>query len=200
MTGNGIQTEGFVEQRKELEQLLMTNPSMEKAVQDIMRKVLAAARRKMTAAARQAMDTDPKQAYKAVRTMVYRQILGGNINILNKKKASGGGGAGGSRRGRTKHTEQIMGYMGSDRGFILRFVNAGTKDRVATHMNGHMIRRKDIDERDPKTQYRSGAIGFRGAIRARNWFANSSQAAMEEAAGQFATMIDQLIKEKLGNG
>ena len=189
-----------VQNNVHLERLLTTDQTMEKAVQDIMRKVLSSARSKMTAAARQAMDTDPRQAYKAVRTMVYRQILGGNINILNKKKASGGGGAGGSRRGRTKHTEQIMGYMGSDRGFILRFVNAGTKDRVATHMNGHMIRRKDIDERDQKTQYRSGAIGFRGAIRARNWFANSSQAAMEEAAAQFAQQIDNLIKQTIGNG
>ena len=197
MTGNGIQTEGFVEQRKELEQLLMTNPSMEKAVQDIMRKVLSSARSKMTAAARQAMDTDPRQAYKAVRTMVYRQILGGNINILNKKRASGGGGAGGSRRGRTKDTERIMSYIGSDRGFILRFVNAGTDARVATHMNGHAILRK---EKVKWHTYKSGEIGGRGAIRARNWFANSSQAAMEEAAGQFATMIDQLIKQTIGNG
>ena len=197
MTGNGIQTEGFVEQRKELEQLLMTNPSMEKAVQDIMRKVLSSARSKMTAAARQAMDSDPRQAYKAVRTMVYRQILGGNINILNKKRASGGGSAGGSRRGRTKDTERIMSYMGSDRGFILRFVNAGTDARVATHMNGHAILRK---EKVKWHTYKSGEIGGRGAIRARNWFANSSQAAMEEAAGQFATMIDQLIKQTIGNG
>ena len=197
MTGNGIQTEGFVEQRKELEQLLMTNPSMEKAVQDIMRKVLAAARRKMTTEARAAMANDPKQSYKAVRTMVYRQILGGNINILNKKKASGGGGAGGSRRGRTKDTERIMSYMGSDRGFILRFVNAGTDARVATHMNGHAILRK---EKVKWHTYKSGEIGGRGAIRARNWFGNSSQSAMEEAAAQFATMIDQLIKDKFGNG
>ena len=197
MTGNGIQTEGFVEQRKELEQLLMTNPSMEKAVQDIMRKVLSSARSKMTAAARQAMDTDPRQAYKAVRTMVYRQILGGNINILNKKKASGGGGAGGSRRGRTKDTERIMSYMGSDRGFILRFVNAGTDARVATHMNGHAILRK---EKVKWHTYKSSEIGGRGAIRARNWFGNSSQSAMEEAAAQFAQQIDNLIKQTIGNG
>ena len=187
MTGNGIQTEGFVEQRKELEQLLMTNPSMEKAVQDIMRKVLSSARSKMTAAARQAMDTDPRQAYKAVRTMVYRQILGGNINILNKKRAGSAsssyqptrtlrpGQRGGNRRPRSQRTNQVDGYMGSDRGFILRFVNNGTAQR--------------------DTKY-----GNRGAIRARNWFGNSSQSAMEEAAAQFATMIDQLIKDKFGNG
>ena len=194
MTGNILQTEGFVEQRKELEQLLLTNPQMEKAVQDIMRKVLATARKKMTAAARDAMDSDPKQAYKAVRTMVYRQILGGNINILNKKRASGGGSAGGSRRGRTKDTERIMSYMGSDRGFILRFVNSGTKARVVTHMNGHAIMR--TEKRNGYT-YKSGEIGGRGAIRARNWFANSSHAAMEEAAGQFAQMIDNLIKQTI---
>ena len=187
MTGNGIQTEGFVEQRKELEQLLMTSPSMEKAVQDIMRKVLSAARSKMTAAARQAMDTDPRQAYKAVRTMVYRQILGGNINILNKKRAGSAsssyqptrtlkpGQRGGNRRPRSQRTNQVDGYMGSDRGFILRFVNNGTAQR--------------------DTKY-----GNRGAIRPRNWFGNNSQRAMEEAAAQFAQQIDNLIKQTIGNG
>ena len=197
MTGNAIQTEGFVERRKELEQLLMTKKAMEEKVQAIIRKVLSAARSKMTAAARDAMDSDPKQAYKAVRTMVYRQILGGNINILNKKKASGGGSPGSSRRGRTQRTEQIMSYMGSDRGFILRFVNSGTKARVATHMNGHSILR--TQKREGYT-YKSGEIGGRGAIRARNWFANNSQRAMEEAAGQAAQLIDQLIKEMMPNG
>ena len=187
MTGNAVQTEGFVEQRKELEQLLMTNPSMEKAVQDIMRKVLSAARSKMTAAARQAMDSDPRQAYKAVRTMVYRQILGGNINILNKKKAGSGkstyqptrtlrpGQRGGNRRPRSQRTEQVDSYMGSDRGFILRFVNGGTAQR--------------------STRY-----GNRGAIAPRGWFGNNSQRAMEEAAGQFAQQIDNLIKQTIGNG
>ena len=187
MTGNAIQTEGFVEQRKELEQLLLTNPSMEKAVQDILRKVLSAARAKMTAAARSAMDSDPRQSYKAVRTMVYRQILGGNINILNKKHASAGGSnytpnkklrpgqVGGNRRLRSSRTEQIDSYVGSDRGFILRFVNSGT----------------DI---------RSTRYGNRGAIRPRNWFGNESQRAMEEAAQQFTQLIDNLIKQTIGNG
>lgn len=184
MTGNILQTEGFVEQRKELEQLLLTNPQMEKAVQGIMRQVLAAARKKMTAAARDAMNNDPRQAYKAVRTLVYRQILGGNINILNKRRAGGGGGSykpattlqpgqrGGNRRPRSQRTEQIMSYMGSDRGFILRFVNNGTAQR--------------------ETKY-----GSRGAIAARNWFGNNSQRVMEEAAGQFAQMIDNLIKQTI---
>lgn len=197
MTGNAVQTEGFVEQRKELEQLLMTHPAMEKAVQAIIRKVLAKARSQMGAAAKAAMKSDPHNAYKAVRTMVYRQILGGNINILNKKKASGGGSAPATRRGRTKHTEQILSYMGSDRGFILRFVNAGTNARVTTHMNGHTILRR---EKVSWHTYKSGEIGGRGAIAPRNWFANSSQRAMEEAAAQFAQEIDKLIKETIGNG
>ncbi len=187
MTGNAVQTEGFVEQRKELEQLLMTHPAMEKAVQDILRKVLSAARRKMTAAAMDAMDADPRDAYKAVRTMVYRQILGGNINILNKKRAGSArssyepkrtlrpGQVGGNRRLRSQRTEQVDGYMGSDRGFILRFVNGGTAQR--------------------STKY-----GNRGSIRARNFFGNNSQRAMEEAAAQFAQEIDKLIKETIGNG
>ena len=87
--------------------------------------------------------------------------------------------------------------MGSDRGFILRFVNAGTDARVATHMNGHAILRK---EKVKWHTYKSGEIGGRGAIRARNWFGNNSQKAMEEAAGQAAQLIDKLIKEMMPNG
>lgn len=184
---SNLEIDGFVEARKELEQLMFKNPEMEKKVQGLIRKVLSKARSQMTAAARSAMDSDPRDAYKAVRTMVYRQILGGNINILNKKKAGSSrssyepkrtlrpGQVGGNRRLRSQRTEQVDGYMGSDRGFILRFVNAGTAQR--------------------STRY-----GNRGAIRARNWFGNTSQRAMQEAAAQFSTLIDQLIKETIGNG
>lgn len=187
MAGNGIQIEGFIEQRKELEQLLTSNPEMEKKIQAIVRKALALARRMTAPAARSAMNSDPRQSYKAVRSMVYRQILGGNINILNKKRAGGGGNSyepvrtlqqgqrGGNRRPRSQRTEQIDSYSGGDRGFILRFVNDGTSQR--------------------STKY-----GNRGAITARNWFGASSQAAIDKAVEFFSQQIDQLIKQTINNG
>ena len=42
---DNIQIDGLVEQQKELEQLMMSNPAMEKKVQGLIRKVLLAARR-----------------------------------------------------------------------------------------------------------------------------------------------------------
>ena len=68
---------GFVKQRKELERLMMTDPSMEKRVQNIIRDTLKAVRSVVSSDAASAMKADPRQAYKAVRTSVYRRILGG---------------------------------------------------------------------------------------------------------------------------
>ena len=83
-----IETDGLVEQRKELDKLLMTNPDMVKKVQGLVRKVLMIARANIGRAASDVMKSDPRQAYKAVKTAVYRQILGGNVSILNKRKAA----------------------------------------------------------------------------------------------------------------
>ena len=83
---DNFEIDGFVEQRKELEALMMSNPAMEKKVQKIVRKVLSHVRKDVSQAARGAMHADPRQAYKAVKTAVYRQILGGSVSIMNKKK------------------------------------------------------------------------------------------------------------------
>jgi len=179
-----IYTEGYVELRKELDHLLMTNPEMEKKVQNIIRDVLKVVRDNMTQAARAEMKEDPRYAARSVRSMVYRQILGGNVNILRKKKAGRPGNyepprkldqnphqRGGNRRPRSERTKRLQSYMGSDRGFILRFLNAGTNDR--------------------QTKY-----GSRGAIDSRQWFGSRSQRAMENASNALAMYIDKLIKEE----
>jgi hypothetical protein len=69
-------------------------------------------------------------------------------------------------------TEQVMSYQGADRGFILRFLNAGTDQR--------------------QTRF-----GNRGSISPRNFFANSSQPAMQKAAEQLSTLIDEMIKNEI---
>jgi hypothetical protein len=115
------------------------------------------------------------------------------VSILEKKKAGAGGAAPGGNRGRLRRTEDIMSYQGADRGFILRFINQGTDARTTTYMNGHPIQRT---KKVPWHTYKSGQIGGRGAIRARNFFANSSQQAMEAAAEHLTQLIDELIKEQ----
>ena len=182
MEGN-VQIDGLVKQRQELEQLMMSNPAMEKRVQGLIRKVLLEARRTISNQAKTDIKTDPRKAYKAVKTAVYKRILGGSVSILNKKRAGAtslyepprtlqAGQRGGNRRSRSMRTEQVMSYQGADRGFILRFLNAGTDQR--------------------QTRF-----GNRGSISPRNFFANSSQPAMQKAAEQLGTLIDEMIKNEI---
>ena len=182
MEGN-VQIDGLVKQRQELEQLMMSNPAMEKRVQGLIRKVLLEARRTISNQAKTDIKSDPRQAYKAVKTAVYKRILGGSVSILNKKRAGATslyepprtlqpGQRGGNRRSRSMRTEQVMSYQGADRGFILRFLNAGTDQR--------------------QTRF-----GNRGSISPRNFFANSSQPAMQKAAEQLGTLIDEMIKNEI---
>lgn len=188
-TGN-FQIDGLVQQRQELEKLLMSNPAMEKKVQGLIRKVLLQARKVIGDRAKSDIKADPRQAYKAVKTSVYRQILGGNISILNKRRAgkrmapppvvhqletrtnSKGNHRGGNRIPRSRRTEDLLTYYGADRAFILRFINSGTQQRTS---HG----------------------GNRGLIAPRNFFSTSSHTAMQKAAEQLSILIDDMIKKEL---
>ena len=184
----GFEVDGLVKQREDLERLLMSNPAMEKKVQGLIRKVLMVARREIGKSIK--FDHgDPRQAYKAVKTSVYRQILGGNVSILNKRRAGSPGSyepprklrpgqRGGNRVPRGERTNTVMHYQGADRAFVLRFLNAGTQRREAGTRGGRLS-------------------GNRGSIRARNFFADSSHRAMQQAADQLAKLIDDLIKQEL---
>ena len=102
-----FQVDGIVRQREELERLLMSNPDMEKRVQGLIRKVLLEARRVISGdiKASDAMKSDPRQAYKAVKSAVYKRILGGSVSILAKKraaKAAGKAGPGSHSLGRRR--------------------------------------------------------------------------------------------------
>ena len=179
-----IDIQGLVAQRKELEAMMMSNPDMEKRVQALIRKVLLAARRAISNQSKGSMKSDPRQAYKAVKSSVYRRILGGSVSILNRKKAgkwflyapprkSHQGQRGGNRIKRPAggRTEQVMSYDGADRGFILRFINSGTGGR--------------------STKY-----GNRGSISPRNFFRPASTQAMNRAADDLTKLIDDLIKKE----
>lgn len=155
---------------------------MRKDLKKIIRTVLAEARKAMSHDARGILPNDPRKAYQAVRHSVYKRVLGGQVNILQKSRAGGSmsiarpprtlrpGQRGGNRRKRSARTNQVDGYIGSDRGFILRFMNAGTVER--------------------ETRY-----GKRGSIRARNWFGTSSAFAMSTAAEQLEELIGRAVEE-----
>jgi hypothetical protein len=152
------------------------------------------------------LDNDPRHAYKAVRSAVYKRILGGQLNILQKRKAGAPGNyqkplkglpkRGGNRWGRSARTKAIEGYEGSDRGFILRFVNAGTADRGIhsyTDKSGTTHNLGTASSMNIKTHALSGN---RGNIKPRNWFGSASQRALENAAGNMEEFIDRIIKEE----
>ena len=207
---DAFEVEGFVEQRKELDKLLMSNPAMEKKVQGLIRKVLGAVRKNLGQAASEKMDSDPRHAYKAIRSVVYKRLLGGNVNILNKKRASNVGGGytptrtlrsgqrGGNRKARSERTMKLESYEGSDRGFILRFLNAGTEERYIRFLPDS--RREHVQRGSQggnmKKYGKTINTGHRGHIAKRNWFGNRSQREMETAAQNLSQFIDALIKQE----
>ena len=186
-----MEVTGLDELSKKLDRLQAKDSQMEQRITKIIREAIKAARSMVTQDAKGAVGNDPRHAYKAVRSMVYKRILGGNISILQKRKAGSGkrgyesprtlrpGQRGGNRVPRSARTQQMMDYEGSDRGFILRFLNSGTGQRTAGTRNGRLH-------------------GNRGSIAARNWFPSSGQRAMNAAAQYIIDEIDRLIAEEFG--
>ena len=198
--------EGLAEQVKQLKAMMSDDPSFRKRVNNVIRRVLLQAREQVMSNAKDVLNNDPRHAYKAVRSAVYKRILGGQLNILQKRKAGAPGNyqkplkglpkRGGNRWGRSARTKAIEGYEGSDRGFILRFVNAGTADRGIhsyTDKSGTTHNLGTASSMNIKTR---GLSGNRGNIKPRNWFGSASQRALENAAGNMEEFIDRIIKEE----
>lgn len=171
-----------------LDRLLGTDPKMRAAFQRAVKKVLTQARNTMRGKVRGVSD---KEAELAIRKSVYKRILGGNINIITPRYRAGrtaplppvvhqletrlnskGNHRGGNRIPRSRRTEALLTYWGSDKGFVLRFLNGGTQDRN----NGY---------------------GNRGNIAARHWFGPMSQKELEAAAQQLDEMMDKIVNEIL---
>ena len=173
-------------QKAALESMLVSNPDTAANIRKLITQEIAKARAAISQSAKGAMASDPRQAYKAVRRSVYKSILGGQVNIFNPRGGASSSGSsfakarkldnhphqrGGNRRKRSARTDQVDGYVGKDRGFILRFVNSGiSKPR--------------------QTRY-----GNRGVIPARNWLPTSGQRELEAAAERLSAIIDkELVK------
>ena len=188
-------------QADNLKAAMSTDPKMRKVIQQHIREALFAARRELMSDF-PADNGDPRQSRRSIRTTVYDKILGGNINILTGKTAHGGGGyepprtldptkRGGNRRKRSERTKQIMGYGPLDRGFILRFVNSGTKTRVIGFRNTVKANRSAYEKRVTRiSRGEKSHTGNRGAIAARNWFMQSAESALGNAAQTIADLIE----------
>ena len=186
-------------QEQNLRAAMSTDPKMRKVIQHHIREALFEARRDVMAAF--PAEHDPREARRAIRTSVYDKVLGGNINILTGKKAHGTnnyepqrtltpGQRGGNRRKRSSRTQQIMSYAPLDRGFILRFVNSGTKTRVIGFRNTLKGNRTRYENRVYRINRGDKArTGNRGAIAPRNWFMQSAESSLGNAAANIAEMI-----------
>ena len=138
-----ITIKGIDELEKKLTKMRTEDPTFEKRLRGAIREILKEARKELSGDAKEnlQMQSDPRSAYKAVRSSVYKRLFGGQVNILPSRRAGAmslyepprtltAGQRGGNRRPRSKRTTDLMSYQGKDRGFILRFLNAGTGDRT----------------------------------------------------------------------
>lgn len=141
---------------------------------------------------------DPRGAAKSVRRSVYKKILGGNVNILDRRSAGNrssyeaprklrAGQRGGNRMLRSQRTEDILHYGPVDRGFILRMVNSGTNPRYANGRNGTWKNGNN------KTFFKLQEEGdyYRGSISPRNFFGPSAEKELQVALDNLVKMIDQ---------
>ena len=203
MADNGtIEVTGLEERIKKMGELSTKNPEMRKRINEVIRQTLAQVRKSLQGDARSGlnMQSDPRNAYKAVRYAVYKRIFGGQVNILDAKGNATGevfyepprhpSRRGGNRIKRPSggRTEKLMSYSGSKRGFVLRFLNAGTQPRYNGGRNGETQEQRDA------FILKHGGRSFRGAISARNWFGPRSQAEMEKAAQNLDVLIDKIVQ------
>lgn len=178
-----VEVRGLVENADMFDHLLTTDTKFNDSTRAMIRSVLKDARKKVSRDISGYLDSDPRKAARAVKFAVYKTLFGGNLSILSKRKA----GAryelvrkrkldenphqrGGNRRPRSQRTQQLETYFGADRGFVLRFLNAGTNTR--------------------QTRY-----GTRGAIAPRGVFEHTAPWQIETAAEIMADKINEYVKK-----
>ena len=182
MANDAITVTGIEQYKDALAKMQTDNPRTKKELQAIIRHAINEARKNVIKDAQDVLKNDPRHAYKAVRNSVYKQILGGQINILSSRHHGAAtnykrprtlreGQRGGNRRKQSDRTLQIDSYDGVDRGFILRFQNAGTVVR--------------------ETRF-----GKRGSLAARHWFGISSAFQMDAAASRIAEEIEKMLQQE----
>lgn len=205
---------GLDETLARFDRLKMSNPDMEKKVQAIVRKVLFTARKKITERLGLVIGTgyehsagDTRAAYKAVRTMVYKSLLGGNINIISSKKAKSRRaelagspprvGRGGNRRPRSANTERMLSYWGQDRSFVLRWINEGTKVRNIRTANNTRTNKR-VGRGHTSASLQPFRNGNRGRIAAHPFFKSLSEIELENVMGLLSGLIEDLVTETFG--
>lgn len=140
-------------------------------------------------AARAYMKKDPRKAWKGVRVITLKNGQGVVVGLLNPRKAGNAmsvgsnstGGRSGIRRKRKRsaRTNQVDGYQGADRSFILRIINQGIKN-------------------PPRMAGKRGTLkkeADRGEITAKRFF-DRAEAGMQRASQQLSVELGKIIEQK----
>lgn len=195
---------GFISlAEKNLERMMTDNPETRKVIQELIRRVIWEARNATAHDIGQTIG-GTHQTARAVRNSVFQKILGGNINILDKKCGTAEWKIiqknrkveqnphmrGGNRRRRTLATARREGYEPTARGFILRFQDSGTRQRFIGGRN-RTGRRGDNGLLWGKFKQRGK--GNRGEITPGNFFYRIASQHLGLAAEKLAVMIDEEI-------
>ena len=171
----------------------------EKQLRKIISEHVRTIRRHISEQAGANMKTDTRKAKQAVRSMIYKSMIGFNVNLFGKRRGGKAGGSvmvqmagdhtgrGGNRRRRSPRTNAVDSYQGSDRDFILRWIETGTSDRRIPFTKNER-RKADRWNKSPNT-------GNRGKITARPFFDRAAQTAITNEMASIREDIMTLINE-----
>ena len=188
---------------KNIESMMTNNPELRTKLQDAIRQDVWKARQTVVRnMASVFKNGDPAEARRAVRNIIYEEILGANLNIYNmrrgtanwrvrqvdRKGTSDPKGRGGNRRKRNFITIRMHGYEGKAKGFLLRWLTNGVNDR-AIKFQERMGRKADKWNHHPNT-------GNRGSISARNFFEPMASAALNVVSQHLAQIIEEEIERR----
>ena len=182
-----VDNRAFVEM---LERLKYQNLVKSSDIRRVFAKVAKPVKVSVQQGARSAMRSDPRKAWKAVRIITLKGGKGVVVGLLNPRKAGNAmsvpqkatGGKSGIRRHRKRsaRTNQVDGYQGADRAWLLRIVNQGT-------VNG---------PREAGTRGTLTKTANRGELTAKRFF-DRAEAGMKQASQSLASELGKIIEKRM---
>lgn len=179
-----VDNRDFVEM---LDRLRYENLVKSSDVRKVFAKVAKPVKQSVQQGARSSMKKDPRKAWKGVRVITLKGGKGVVVGLLNPRKAGNAmavgsnstGGRSGIRRKRKRsaRTNQVDGYQGADRSFILRMHNQGTESRMAGTRDGNM------------------KAANRGRLTAKRFF-DRAASGMQKASQQLSVELGKIIEQK----
>ena len=179
-----VDNRDFVEM---LDRLRYENLVKSSDVRKVFAKVAKPVKQSVQQGARSSMKKDPRKAWKGVRVITLKGGKGVVVGLLNPRKAGNAmavgsnstGGKSGIRRHRKRsaRTNQVDGYQGADRSFILIMHNQGTESRMAGTRDGNM------------------KAANRGRLTAKRFF-DRAASGMQRASQQLSVELGKIIEQK----